>query len=162
MRRGAAGRSDPSTAEAAPPSVAGRVARAAALALVLLVAWRALLGQSVRRDTESLRRAVRDHCRHELGLPSAWRAASHFEAAFEGCDDFEVVSARAAGGLHDPVIVRIELRRGPRFPLEFDAVSLRHALLVLPVVASFTGLASGRWEWNPGVAFSDFRFFASL
>ncbi len=145
-----------------PRPLAVRVLRFLALAVALLVGWRLVLGQSVRRDADSLRRAVRDHCRHELGLPSSWRGPGDFEAAFEGCEDFEVVSAGAAGGLHDPVMVRIALRRGPRFPLAFDTVALRHALVALPVVASFGGLASGRWEWNPGVAYSDFRFATSF
>ncbi|MFM7144131.1 MAG: hypothetical protein ACKO2K_19685 [Alphaproteobacteria bacterium] len=140
----------------------GRTLRACLAATVLLVGWRILVTRSVRRDTGSLRRAVVEYCRHGLGLPSDWRGPPDFETAFAGCEDVEILSAQVAGGMLDPVMVRIALRRGPAFPAEYDSVALRNALVSMPVVASLGGLATGRWDWNPAVGYSDFRFWTSF
>jgi hypothetical protein len=41
-------------------------------------------------------------------------------------------------------------------------VALRDVAIGFPVVSALFGLASGRWQWNPFVAYSDLTFRGSF
>ncbi|MFZ3022471.1 hypothetical protein [Pseudomonas sp.] len=111
-------------------------------------AYHKLLQSSIRSHPEAAQRAVREHCRYMIGKQINQLASDDYSEKFQACDSFTVKSVEAAGGLHDPVIVRITLDGESDFPLGEDVFIFKSVVINFHLLSGLSGLMSGRWEFN--------------
>jgi hypothetical protein len=130
--------------------------------LLVAFAYHKLLQSSIRSHPEAVQRAVREHCRYIVGKQINQLEAENYAEKFQACDSFTIKSVEAAGGLHDPVIVRITLAGESNFPLGEKVFIFKAAVINFHVLNGWSGLVSGRWEFNFYNNYSDFTFNGSI
>lgn len=85
-----------------------------------------------------------------------------FSDKFQSCDDFHVNSVTVAGGVFDPVIVKILLERQDKFPLDKEVFIFKTMVINFNFLSGLHGLISGNWEFNFYNTYSDFLFKGSI
>jgi len=128
------------------------------LLVFFVLAYHALIQASIRNDPESTRKVIREHCHYMLGKQLT---QDDFADKFERCDDFSIKSVAAAGGIFDPVIVKITLDE--QHPLlGKDVFIFKTIVLNFNFLSGLHGLASGTWEFNFYNTYSNFMFKGSI
>lgn len=138
------------------------VALSAALLLMAAFAYHKLLQSSVEAHHEQIRQAVREHCRYMTGKQIHQLSQDDYSDKFQACDNFTVKSTKVAGGLYDPVIVKITLERSADFPLDEDVFIFKSAAMNFHFLSGLSALMSGQWEFNFYNTYSVLTFNGSL
>ena len=126
------------------------------------LAYHSLIQRSIRHNPESTRQAVREHCRYMVGKQLDQLSQDDYTDKFQSCDDFRVKSVAAAGGLLDPVIVKITLDSQHPLPLGKDEFIFKTVVINFNFLSGVHGLTSGKWEFNFYNTYSDFLFKGSI
>lgn len=132
------------------------------LLAIFVFAYHKLIQSSIQNHPESTYRAVREHCHYVLGKQFDQMPQDVFSAKFQSCDDFRVKSVTAAGGIFDPVIVRITLESPHNLPLDTDIFVFKTIVMNFNFLSGLHGLISGNWEFNFYNTYSDFLFKGSI
>lgn len=129
---------------------------------IFAFAYHKLIQSSIQNHPESTYRAVQEHCRYELGKQFDKMPHDVFSDKFQGCDDFRVKSVTVAGGVFDPVIVKIILESPHNLPLDNDVFIFKTVVINFNFLSGLYGLISGNWEFNFYNTYSDFVFSGSI
>lgn len=125
-------------------------------------AYHKLIQSSIQNHPESAYRAVQGHCRYVLGKQLDQMPHDVFSDKFQSCGDFRVKSVAAAGGVFDPVIVKIILENPHNLPLDNDVFIFKTVVINFNFLSGLYGLTSGNWEFNFYNTYSDFVFKGSI
>ena len=139
------------------------------LFLVLLVAfvpaYRRIIQKSIRNHPATTRRAVEEHCRYMLGKQVGTMPPAELAAEFQRCSEFRIKSVEAAGGVFNPVMVRITLETQPRPPLGKEVFIFKSADIntgKFSLLSGLTSLITGRWAFNSYNTYSNTTFSGSF
>jgi len=132
------------------------------LLVIFVFSYQKLIQTSIQNHPESTYRAVREHCRYEVGKHLNQMPQSVFSDKFQSCDDFRVKSVTVAGGVFDPVIVKIILESQHNLPLDKDVFIFKTVIINFNFLFGLYGLTSGNWEFNFYNTYSDFIFKGSI
>ena len=133
-----------------------------ALLVIVVFGYHKLIQSSIRNHPESTYRAVREHCHYVLGKQIHQIGQDDFSDKFQSCDDFHVKSVTVAGGVFDPVIVKIIVERQNNFPLDKEVFIFKTVVINLNFLSGLYGLISGNWEFNFYNVYSEFVFKGSI
>lgn len=139
-----------------------RLITSLALLLLFAFAYHKLIQNAVHSHPESVQRTVREHCRFLIGKQIKQLAPNDYMLKFQACDDFTIMSVETAGGLYDPVILRVTLNRNAAFPLEGDVFVFKSNAFSFNFLHSLSGLMSDHWEFNFYNTYSDMVFYGSI
>jgi hypothetical protein len=132
------------------------------LFLVLLVAfvlvYHRLIESSIRNHPESTLHAVQNHCRYVLGKQLDKMPKDEFSAQFRLCNDIRIKSVEAAGGVFDPVIVKITIEDQRVFIFKSADIGPRS----FNFLSSLSSLMSGHWAFNFYTTYSETTFHGSF
>lgn len=132
------------------------------LLTIFAFAYHKLIQSSIQNHPESTYRAVREHCHYVLGKQFDQMAQDVFSDKFQSCNDFRVKSVTVAGGIFDPVIVKIILESPHNLPLDKDVFIFKTVVINFNFLSGLDGLISGNWEFNFYNTYSDFIFKGSI
>ncbi|TAK62726.1 hypothetical protein [Methylobacter sp.] len=132
------------------------------LLVIFVFAYHKLIQSSIQNHPESTYRAVREHCHYVLGKQFDQMAQDVFSDKFQSCDDFRIKSVTAAGGVFDPVMVKIILESPYNLPLDKDIFIFKTVVINFNFLSGLHGLISGNWEFNFYNTYSDFIFKGSV
>jgi hypothetical protein len=137
-----------------------------ALFIVLLAgfifSYHKLVQRSIQNHSEATYRAVREHCRFEIGKQLHQIPDDEFSEKFQSCDDFHIKSVAATGGVINPVFVKITLETPNDMPLDDDVFIFKSTAVSFRLLSGLYGLSSGQWDFNFYVTYSDFMFNSSF
>jgi hypothetical protein len=138
-----------------------------AIAALLLIAsgfgYHRIIQRSVLRHPEVALQTVREHCRYVLGKQLGKMPKEELSARFRLCDEIRVKSVEAAGGVLDPVMIRVILEDQPKMPLDQKIFVFKLANSTsrnLSFLTSLGCLSGDSWKFNSATSYSDrtFRF----
>lgn len=132
------------------------------LLVIVVFTYHKLIQRSIQNHPESSYRAVREHCRYELGKQFNQIAHDVFSDKFQSCDDFRIKSVTAAGGVFDPIFVKITLETPHNLPLDKNVFIFQTAAVNFKFLSGLYGLSSGKWDFNSYFTYSDFVFKRSI
>ncbi len=133
-----------------------------AVLVLAVLAYHKLIQSSIRNHPEAAHQAVREHCRYVLGKQVNQLSRDDFSEKFQACDDFRVKSIAAAGGVLDPVVVKITLDKQDHFPLSQDVLIFKTKVINFNFLSGLYGLLKGNWEFNFYNTYSDIIFNGSI
>ena len=143
--------------------------RGALLSGVLLVAmvlgYHKLVQSSIRNHPETTRFAVQEHCRYLLGKQVGKMSRSEFNEEFQRCQNIRVKSVKTAGGLVNPVIVKITIESQPRILQDRTELIFKTAAInsgKFNFLSSLHSLLSGHWTFNYYTTYSRTTFYGSF
>lgn len=132
------------------------------LLALFVFAQHKLIQRSIQNHPESTYRAVQEHCRYMLGKQLAQMPREVFSEKYQSCGDFRIKSVAVAGGVFDPVIVKIILENPHNLPLDNDVFIFKTVVINFNFLSALYGLTSGNWEFNFYNTYSDFVFKGSI
>ena len=133
--------------------------------LVFVFGYHKVIQNSIRKHPDATLRAVQDHCRFVMGKRLGKVPNDELSSTLQRCADIEVKSVEAAGGVFDPVIVRITVEIPSSLPLESTVLVFKSADINTGSFNFLSGLShliSGRWAFNFFNTYSDTTFRGSF
>lgn len=139
----------------------GRSALVFAVGFMLFaLLYQTFIERSIRSHPDVVQLTVREHCRHVIGKDVGNLPSSEFLEKLERCDRFRVRKIEAAGGLINPVLLKVTLDESADFPIAQSELVFRSLYTNLSLSDSLHGLMSGQWAFNHFNSYSSgtFRF----
>ena len=133
--------------------------------VISVFAYHKAIQSSIRSHPEATRLAVQQHCRYMLGKQLGKIPQGELSDKLQKCDDVRVKSVSAAGGIFDPVIVKITLDGQSQSPLGKDVFIFKTADIntrKFNFLSGLNSLSSGHWEFNFYNTYSDTFFYGSI
>jgi hypothetical protein len=135
------------------------------LMVVVVLGYHKIVQNSIRKHPETTRLAVQEHCRYLLGKQVGKMPRAELNADFQRCQDIRVTSVKAAGGLFDPVIVKITIESQPRILQDRTELIFKSAAInsgKFNFLSSLHCLLSGHWTFNYYTTYSRTTFYGSF
>lgn len=151
-----------------PASVSLRITGLLALLAMLglfVPGYHLALQQSIRNHPEATQRVLQEHCRYLLGQQLGKLSGLEVAERLRRCGDLRVKSVDAAGGVFDPVYVRIVMEPPPQPVVDPQVFIFKSASVYSrgwDFGASLSCLLRGKWEFNPFTTYSEFSFKTSF
>ena len=135
------------------------------LTVAFVLGYHRIIQTSVRNRPDATLQAVQEHCRYILGKRLGLKPNDEVSTELQRCKDIRVKSVEAAGGVFDPVIVKITVEAQPSPPFDNDVFIFKTADIStrgLNFLSSFSSLITGRWAFNFYNTYSDRMFHGSF
>jgi hypothetical protein len=132
------------------------------LLVIFAFGYHKLIQRSIQNHPDATYRAVREHCRYEIGKQLHQMPDDVFAEKFQSCDDFRIKSVEARGGVINPVFVKIALDTPHDMPMDSDVFIFKSSVVSFKFLSGLYGLSSGKWDFNFYVTYSDFMFNSSF
>lgn len=130
---------------------------------VFVPVYYGLIERSIEGDPQTSLRAIQAHCRFTLGQQLvAGEIDADSMAEWQQCDDVQIAAVDAAGGLLNPVIVKITLDPEHHLPQGKQEFVFRSANAGVPLLSGLSGIVTGRWAFNHFVTYSELTFRGSF
>jgi hypothetical protein len=142
-----------------------RAALFVVLTVVFVLGYHRVIQISVRDRPATTLQAVQEHCRYILGKRFGLKPNDEVSAELQRCKDIRVKSVESAGGVFDPVIVKITVEAQPSPPFDSDVFIFKTADISpkgFNFLSSFSSLITGRWAFNFYNTYSDRMFHGSF
>lgn len=135
------------------------------LLVIFVFSYHSIIQQSIRNHPESTLLAVQEHCRYMLGKQIGKIPNDELAAALQRCNDIRLKSVEAAGGVFDPVIIKVTIEAQHQPPLDKTVFIFKSAAIhsgVFNLVSSLNCLISGHWNFNFYNTYSNTMFHGSF
>lgn len=135
------------------------------LTVVFVLGYHRIIQNSIRNRPGATLQAVQEHCRYILGKRLGQKSNDEVSTELQRCKDIRVKSVEAAGGVFDPVIVKITVEAQPSPPLENDVFIFKTADINargFNFLSGFSSLITGGWAFNFFNTYSDRTFHGSF
>ena len=141
----------------------------AVLFVVVVIAfvwgYHRVIQNSIRKHPEATLQAVHDHCRFLLGKRLGKMPNDDLANEFQRCNDIQVRSVEAGGGVFDPIIVKITVEAQTVIPLDPPVLIFKTSDISprsLNFLSGLSSLLSGRWAFNFFNTYSETTFHGSF
>lgn len=142
--------------------------RAAIIFIMLIAAcifvMRTAVRTSVRKHPEACLGAVQNHCISVIG--KKWKAGmmsnEEYNKKYGLCKAVDIRLIEAAGGIFDPVTVRITVNADMGWPLDMNVFVFKALDMNFYTLTALRGIISGHWEFNHHQSYSNFTFNGSF
>ena len=133
--------------------------------VVFVLGYHRVLQKAIRNHPQATTQAVQDHCRYVVGKRVGNTPPQELDDDLQRCKELRVRSVDVAGGVFDPVIVKITVEAMPSSPKNSHVLIFKTADISsghFDFISGLHSLTSGQWKFNFFNTYSETTFQGSF